>query len=115
FGLREPEGLVRPQRSDLQRLYRQLQVVDGARGAGEMEHALERSLDLDEVRDVVKNELKVGVTLEVLEVGLVPGAEVVHADDAVAQREQSVTQMRAEEPCRAGYEDAHATGRPMLS
>ena len=113
--LGEAEGFVGAERPDLQRLNRELQVIDGARGAGEVEHALERSRDLDEVRDVVENELKVGVTLEVLEVCLVAGAEIVHADHAVAQGQQSVAQVRAEKAAGAGYEDAHATGRPMLS
>src|SRR5207245_10336635 len=111
----EGEGVVGGDGTDLRRLNPELQVIDGARGAGEVEHALERSRDLDEVRDVVENELKVGVTLEVLEVCLVAGAEIVHAAHAVAQGQQSVAQVRAEKAAGAGYEDAHATGRPMLS
>ena len=49
------------------------------------------------------------------EVGLVAGDEVVHPDHAVAEREQAVAEVRAEKPAGAGYEDTHATGRPMLS
>ena len=80
-----------------------------------MEHAVERSLDLDEVGDVVQHELKIAVVPQVSDVGRGARDEVVHPHDAMSLREQPVAQVRPEESCGPGYEDAHASGRPMLS
>src|SRR5207249_10113611 len=113
--LRETEGLMGAERADLEGLDRQFQIVDRARRAREVEHALEWPLHLDEVGDVVQDQLKAGVALQVVEVRPVAGDEVVHPVAPVDEREQAVAEMRAEKPRGAGYEDAHATGRPMLS
>jgi hypothetical protein len=80
-----------------------------------VEHAFEWPLHLDEVGHVVQDQLKVWVALQVVEVGPVAGDEIVHPDHPVAYREQAVAEMRAEKPGGAAYEDAHATGRPILS
>src|SRR2546426_4991074 len=115
FRLREAEGLMGAERSHLERLDGQFQVVHRAGRAREVEHALEWPLHFDEVGHVVEGELEVRVALEMLEVGSVPGDEVVHPDHPVAQREQPVEEMRTEKSSGTRYEDAHATGRPMLS
>src|SRR5439155_11377385 len=115
LGRREAEGLMGAERSHLEGLDGQFQVVDRARRAREVEHTLEWPLHLDEVGDVVQDQLKVRVALQVIEVRPAPGDEVVHPNHPVAEREQAVAEMRAEKPGGAGYEDAHATGRPMLS
>src|SRR5205809_7208315 len=115
FRLREAEGLMGGERSHLQRLDGQFQVVDRDRGTREVEHALEWPLHLDEVGHVVQDQLEVRVALQMVEVRSVPGDEVVHPDHPVAQREQPVAEMRTEESSGTRYEDAHATGRPMLS
>ena len=51
--LREAERVVRAVRADLQRLQRQPQVVDRARGAREVVDEVDRALDLEMRRDVV--------------------------------------------------------------
>src|SRR2546421_9559291 len=89
FRLREAEGLMGTERSHLQRLDGQFQVVHRAGRAREVEHALEWPLHFDEVGHVVEDELEVRVALEMLEVGSVPRDEVVHPDHPVAQRERS--------------------------
>src|SRR5437773_10749173 len=80
-----------------------------------MEHAVERSLDLDEVGDVVQHELKIALVPQVSDVGRGAGDEVVHPHDAMTLPEQPVAQVRAEKTRGPRYEDAHASGRPMLS
>src|SRR4029077_8294349 len=115
LGPRQAEGLVRAERADFQGLNGVVEVVDRARRAREVEHPVERTLDLDEVRDIVQHELKAGMGTEVSDVAGVTGQEIVHSDDAVTLCQQSVAQVRSEKPRGPGYEDAHATGRPMLS
>ena len=80
-----------------------------------MQDGVQGPLELDEVRDVVEDQLEVGVAPQVGDIGRVPREEVVHPDHPVALGQEAVTQVRAKEPRRARYEDAHATGRPMLS
>src|SRR5207237_660792 len=115
LGARQAERLVGPERADFERLNGVVEVVHRARRTRKVEHAVERTLDLDKVRDVVQHELKAGMLTEVGEVGGVTGEEIVHSDDAVTLFQQPVTQMRPEKPRGSGYEDAHAIGRPMLS
>ena len=83
FGLGQPERIVRAERSDLERLDRQLEVVDRARRTGPVQHVVDRAVDVDVARDVVADELKVAVA-EVGDVGHVAGEEVVDADHRVA-------------------------------
>ena len=114
-GLGEAESAIGPERADLEGLDGIIEVVDRARRTREVQHPIERTLDLDEVRDIVQHELKAGMLAEVGDVGRVTGEEIVHSDDAVILCQQPVAQMRPEKPRGPGYEDAHATGRPILS
>jgi hypothetical protein len=90
-------------------------VIHWAGVALDIEHALERPLDVDERGHVVANELKLRVVLEVRDVRGAAGDEIVHPDDPMPRREQPVTEVGAEKACDAGYEDAHTSRRPMLS
>src|SRR5262245_48409903 len=106
---------MRAERADLQRLDGKLEVVHRTGGTGEVQNAVERAGGLDEFGDGVADELKPGVAGQVREVGGIAGEVVVDADDLVALAQQFVAEMRAEKPRRPGYEEAHASGRPMLS
>ena len=57
--LGQAERLVRAERADLQRRDRQLEVVDRAGRAGPVQHAVDRAVDVDVVRDVVLDEHEV--------------------------------------------------------
>ena len=61
--LRETEGLMGAERPDLERLDRQLQVIDRACRAREVQHTLERPFQLDEVGHVVQDQLEARVAL----------------------------------------------------
>jgi S-adenosylmethionine synthetase len=50
---------------------------------------------MDEFRDVVVVELKIGQGKEVLDVFELAGNEVVHANDVVAVFDKTIAQMRA--------------------
>ena len=80
-----------------------------------MQDAVHGTGDVDERADVVADELQAAVVLEVGEVGGRSRDQVVHADHGVPEREQPVAEVAAEEPGRAGYEEAHARRRPILS
>ena len=78
---------MRAERSDLQRLDRQLEVVDRARRAGPVQHVVDRAVDVDVPRHVVADELEVAVA-QMGDVGHVAGQQVVDADHRVAAIEQ---------------------------
>ncbi len=61
------------------------------------------------------DELEGAVMVEMRQVHGVARDQIVHSDDAVIERQQPVTQVRAEEAGGARYEEAHANRRPMLS
>src|SRR6185437_5460267 len=112
---RKSQRLVRAEGADLERLDRELEVVDGTRGAREMQHAVEGAVDLNEGRDVLMAEFKVGIVGDVGEIRGIAGELIIHPQHAMPGTQEPVNQVRSEEPCRPGYEDAHPSGRPMLS
>ncbi len=99
--LREAEGVVRAVRADLEGLQGEPQIVDRARRAGEVVDEIERLVDLDVVREVVRQEDE-RVPTQVLDVGERPGLEIVDADDAMVAREERLAQVRAEKACPTG-------------
>ena len=105
LGLGQAERLVRAERADLQRLDRQLEVVDRAGGAGPVQDEVDRAVDVDVVGDVVLDEREVAVH-QVRDVRGVAGEQVVDADDRVVAIEQRFREVRADEPGRAGDDDA---------
>ncbi len=92
-----------------------LEVIDRARWTGEVQDAVQGSRHVDEHRDVVAEKLEAGVVVEVREIGGRSGEEVVHPHHGVTGREQPIAQVGPQEPACARYEDAHPSGRPMLS
>jgi len=101
LGLREAERLVRAERSDFQRLDRQLEVIDRAGRARPVQHVIHRAVDVDEVGDVVADELEVAIA-QVRDVGEVAGQQVVDADHCEAAIEQRFRQVRSDETGGAG-------------
>ena len=82
LGLCQAERVVRAERADLQRRDRPLQIVDRAGGAGPVEHAIDRAVDVDVVRDVVPDEDEIAPA-QVRDVGEIAGHQVVDADDGM--------------------------------
>ena len=113
LGLGQPERVMGAVGADLQRVQRQAQVVDRRGGRGEVVDEVDGLVDevrLDDVHADVHEQ--VGVA-DVLDVGQRAGLEVVHADHAVAAREQLVAQMRSEETGAAGDQaGGHGEGYP---
>jgi hypothetical protein len=61
----------------------------------------------DEMRDIVSDEGKPGVPADVRQVIRTASDEIIHPDDIVPFREQTVAQMRAKKTCRTSDENAH--------
>src|SRR5262249_17250269 len=97
-----------------ERLDRQLEIVDWARGRREVQHAVEVARDVRGLGDVMPHEREALVAGEVRDVVGVPRDEVVQAHDAVAVAKEAVAEWRPEQPGGAGDETSHATaGRPI--
>jgi len=108
------EGVVRAIGSDFERLDRQLVVVNRARRRREVQHAVNGCVDRNPVRDVGLDQPKTVVVGKSIDVAQGPSHQVVDADHFVAVAEESLAQMRAEEPGGAGNENSHDTvGRPI--
>ena len=109
--LGEAEGLVRAERADLQRLDRQLQVIDRARGRGEVPDVVDLPGEVEELGDVLLDELEVRVAGEMGDVVGLSGDQVVDRDDGMAAGEQQVGEMGTEESRSAGDDGDRAGGR----
>ena len=106
--LGEAQRLVGPEGADLQGGDRLLEIVDRARGAGEVKHPVERPLHVDEVRHVVLDELELLSPDQMGDVVRRAGDEIVHTHHPVTLCEEAVTEMGAKEAGGAGDEDAHS-------
>ena len=96
LGARQAEAVVGAQRAHLERLDRQLEIVDRARRRCEVQHVVDRLGEEERLADVVLDEGEVLATAQMLDVAQAAGDQVVDADDAAALLEQAFTQMRAE-------------------
>ena len=115
LALARPSALCVPERADLEGRDRMRQVVDRAGRAGEMQHVVDRPVDLDRLGDVVLDERKCGLLEQVGDVPPVAGQQVVDADDLVAVGEEPLAQVRADEPRPAGdHRSRHPLSPPSL-
>jgi hypothetical protein len=112
-GLGETERVVRAERADLEGLDRMLEVVAGARGAGEVQDGVNAAVDREELRDVVLLELERSRVEEVLDV-LDPAREqAVDGEDVPAALHERAAEVRAKEPSATGDDGAgHQRPRP---
>ena len=95
--------MMRPVRADLERRERHPEVVVGARERREVVDEVDRVVDEDRLRDVVRDEPE-RVVMDVLDVRQRAADEVVDADDPLAALEEVVAEVRAEEAGSAGHE-----------
>ena len=76
---RQPQCVDGADRADLERLDRELEVVDRARRGGEVQHRVHRAAHVQVLRHVVADEPEPGILDQVGHVGRGPGAEVIYA------------------------------------
>ena len=86
---------MRAERTDLERLNRELEVIDRTRRAREVQHTIEGAVDLDEGRDVLALEIEVGMVGDVREIRGIAGELVVHPQDPVSRGKEAVNEMRS--------------------
>ncbi len=103
--LGETEAVDRPDHGGLHGLDGVVLVVQGRCGTGQIVDAVD--LELEGVDDVMAHQFKAGIALEVLDVGLATGEEVVETDDFVTLTDQAVTEVGSEESGSTGDENAH--------
>src|SRR4029453_16342231 len=101
--------VMRTEGADFQGLNGQLEVVEGRCRAGEVKHPVEMPIEADVLGYVVLGEREAGSGDEAGEVLGRPGDEIVHADDVPALTEEVLAEMRADEPCATGDQDAHSS------
>ena len=87
-------------------LHRIVAVVDRRRRAGQVPDLV--GFDVQRERHVMADEFEPGVVVQVIDVALGPGEQVVHANDLVALAEQAVDQVRSEEPGATCHQHALA-------
>ena len=79
-----------------------------------MEYPVHGGIDFERLRDILPQELKPVVPLQMSDVPKGAGDQIVDPDDDMIFGEQAVTKMRADESGSPGYDDAQA-GPPLGS
>jgi len=109
MSVREFEGVLRALCADHQGLDRELLVVRGAGGAGEVHHPVERCAHVgDGVADVRLDEREVRVGEEQFGVALLAADVVVDTGDGVTFVQEAFDEVAADEAGAAGDEDVQA-------
>jgi hypothetical protein len=98
----KPERVMGAERPDLQRLDRQLEVIDRAGRRGEVENDVDIARDIEVLGHILLDEAVVRIAFEVVEVGGIARDEIVDADDPVALGQQAVGQVTSQKPGAAG-------------
>ena len=102
FGLGQSKAVVDTQRSHLQGLNGDFQVVNGARRRSKVEDVVQLSLDVNELADIVVVELKTVESRQMLDVAQITGDKVVHPKDMVPLGDETVAEVRSQEACGPG-------------
>src|SRR5690606_3347860 len=106
--LRQPKTIDRTHHRGLRGLDRVKLVMRRGRGTGQIVDLVD--VELEWVDHVVPHEFETRVSEQVLDVDFSASEKVVDRHDVMAISQQTIAQMRAEEPGAAGNENAH-TGR----
>ena len=93
LGHRQPQRVVGSERSHLQRLNGELQVVRRAGRRSKMQHRIHGPGDLDVFRNVLLGETKSGIRKQVRNIRISAGDEVVHAKDVPALFDEVIAKM----------------------
>jgi hypothetical protein len=78
-----------------------------------MQNVIHRPIDLDRLRDIVLDELECSILEQVCDIAGIACEHVIHAQDLVAVREKSLTEMRPDESAAARDERSHVTPPPL--
>src|SRR6266487_2357849 len=109
--LRQTERFVRAERSDLQRLNWQFQVVNRAGRRRKVPYIIHRAIKKNKLGHILLDEPKVPLASQVRDVVHAASDQIVNGNDFVAPLQQQVHQMRAEKPRAASH---HRRGLMVL-
>src|SRR2546427_3799788 len=100
---RQTKRFVRAERSDLQRLNWQFQVINRAGWRREVPDIIHRAIEKNKPGHILLDEPKAPVASQVRDVVNAASDQIVHGNDFMGPFQQQVHQMRAEKPRAAGY------------
>src|SRR5581483_4198468 len=103
------------QRTDLQCLDRQLQVIDRACRRSKMQEVVELAFDINIFGDVIMDKPKIRQTDEVGNILHRASRKVVHADDIVAFRDEPFAKMASKKSGAAGNKSTWHGNKTMFS
>ena len=83
------------QRTDLQRLDREFEVINRAGGRGEMPDVIDRAVEKQILRDILLDEFVVRVAGQVRDVVDRSRDKIINSNHAMAARQQQVGEVRA--------------------
>ena len=109
FSLCQSECVVGPQAADLERLDRELEVVDRAGGRGEVQDAVDVLVEEERDGDVVFDQPKAVERLQMFGIFTGTRDEVVDADDVVTVFEEALGEVGAEKARSAGNDECNQT------
>src|SRR5437762_2828252 len=100
---RQTERFMCPERSNLQRLNWQFQVVNRAGWRREVPDIIHGAIEKNKLGHILLDEAKVPVPSQVRDVVHAASDEIVNRNNLMAPPQQQVHQMRAEKPRSAGH------------
>jgi len=102
--LGQPQHIDGAMHAGFRRLHRVELVVDGRGRAGQIVYFVH--FDIQRKGDVVAQQFKIGPAQKVLDVPFLAGEVIVHTKDIIALLNQPFAQVRSQESCPAGNQNA---------
>ncbi len=88
--------------SHLERLNGELQVIDRAGRGCEMENQIHRARQIDELRHIMLDKVKIRIAAQVSDISQVPRQEVVQSHHLVAFGKETIRKVGAQKACGSG-------------
>ena len=104
--LGEPQHIDRAVHRGLGRLHRIMLVMNGRGRTGEIVDFID--LDIERKAHIMAHELEARMIVEMIDIALCAGEQIVGTQDLLAIGEQTINQMRAQKTGAAGYQDTFA-------
>src|ERR1700751_3391255 len=109
FGKRQTEGIVRAERAHFQGLDRELQVIDWACGRSKMENVVDWTRNLDVIGNVCARGAKTRMFVEMRNIGIDAGHQIIEAQNVPALSDQAIAKMRPEKSRTTCHNGPHLT------
>src|SRR6267142_2424491 len=100
------------ERPDLQSLEWHFKIVNRRGGGSEMQHRIDRAVDVQIVDDVVLHELESGIAQQMRNIVRAAGTEIVHTEDFEAHLDKAIAQVTSQESSPACDDSSHTLPTP---